>query len=303
MRAHCTLIHAFSAFLIFSLLPAHFLIGQSLATQSEMHAKVKTLYSFSPSKVTAEVRQSKSAEMDGFWNEVKSHQSVELPLLRNELANPDNPNFFFADGGDLLLSLSQAEGDRKLAVSCLAKVDLGDFQSRQFLMEVHALALKGTDVTPAALHMLDDPKFEVFLPEHGAYRLDQPSCLMVALLPLRNEVWLPDVLERLKVERDETAIKSLLLLLFYAQSDEADQAIRRVAYAGGSSKAIREMSQGILKHEKELGTGTNPSQELEAKYREERRLRMAAMSDEAMDDLDVLTGKIAEARTVGVAVR
>jgi len=296
------LFYAVSSSLFFSLTTATSLIGQTLSTQSDMHAKVRALYSFSPSKVTNEMRASKSKEMDAFWNEVKGHQLVELPLLRNELANPENPNFFFADGSDLLLSLSQSEEDRKLAVSCLAKVDLADFQSHQFLVEVHALALKGTNVTPAALHMLDDPKFHVYLPEH-AYRLDQPSCLLEALLPLRNEIWLPAVLARMKTERDETAIKSLLLLLFYAQSDDADRAVRNVAAAGDSSKAVREFSQGILKHEKDLGTGSHPSSALEAQYREERRKRMAAVSDEAMDDLDVLTGKIAKARTLSFPVR
>jgi hypothetical protein len=303
MQNKSALFFAVSAVLLFPLSSASVLAGQTLSMQSEMHAKVGALYSFSPSKVTKETRESKSKEMDAFWSEVKDHQSVELPLLRNELANPGNPNFFFADGSDLLISLSQSEEDRNLAVSCLAKVDLGDFQSHQFLMEVHALAVKGTNVTPAALHMLDDPKFQVYLPEHGAYRLDQTSCLLEALLPLRNEIWLPSVLTRLKGERDETAIKSLLILSFYAQSEDADRAIRSVASANDSSKAVREFSQGILRHEKELGTGTHPSTVVEAKLREERRLRMASVSDEAMDDLDVLTGKIAKARTLSTVVR
>ena len=283
---------------VFAIVP---LSAQSLSTQEAMHSKVQSIYGFSPSKVTADIRESKSKEMDGFWGEVKSHKEAELPLLRNELADPNNPRFFFADGSGLLLSISDSPEDQRLAVNCLAKVDLSDFQSRQFLMEIHALALKGTNVAPAALHILDVPKFEVFLPEHGAYRLDQSSCLLVSFLPLKNDVWLPSVLERLKVERDETALKSLLLLLFYAQSDEADRAISSFAIAPSSSAHVREFAQTIIKHEHELGVGTHPSSELEARFREERRVRMASVSDEAMDDLEILTGKIAKARSLSPA--
>jgi hypothetical protein len=269
---------------------------QSLSTQSAMHARIVGLYDFSPSKVTDQVRESKSKEMDAFWNEVKIHKNEELPLLRRELENPDNPKFFFADGSGLLLSLSQTPEDQKIAVHCMARVDLSDFQSHQFLYEVHALSVKGADVTPAALHMLDDPKFVVFLPEHGAYKLDQAACLFFAMLPLPNDVWLPAVIERLKTERDETATMSMLLLLFYAQADDADLVIRSVAKNPKSSAAVKEFASRIVKHEGDLGVGTHPSPELESKFREQRRERMTGISDEAVDDLEELTGKIAQAR-------
>ena len=272
-------------------------VAQSLSTQAGMHSRVVALYSFSPSKVTNEVRESKSKEMDAFWDEVKAHKDEDLPLLRRELENPENPKFFFADGSGLLLSLSQAQDDQKIAVHCLAKVDLSDFQSRQFLFEVHGLAVKGIDVTPAALHLLDDPKFVVYLPEHGAYKLDQSACLYYSLLPLPNDVWLQSVIERLKTEHDETATKSMLLLLFYAQSDDADRVIRSVAKDPGIGKTMRDFADMILKHERDLGVGSHPSRALEEKFREERRLRMAAVSDEAVDDMEDLTGKIAQTRT------
>jgi hypothetical protein len=271
-------------------------LAQSLSTQSAMHARIVGLYDFSPSKVTDEVRKSKSKDMDAFWEEIKAHKSEDLPLLRRELENPENPKFFFADGSGLLLSLSQTPEDQEIAVHCLARVDLSDFQSHQFLYEVHALSVKGADVTPAALHMLDDPKFVVFLPEHGAYKLDQVACLFFALLPLPNNVWLPAVIERLKTERDETATKSMLLLLFYAQADDADRIIRSVAKDPKSSAVIREFASRIVEHERGVGVGTHPSRELESKFREQRRARMTGISDEAVDDMEELTGKIAQAR-------
>ena len=272
--------------------------AQAISTQAEMHARVQSLYNFSPSKVTAEQRESKSAEMDTFWNEVKGHKDVELPLLRKELTDDTNSSFFFADGSGLLLSLSQATDDQKLAAACLARVNFDDFQSRQYLYEVHSLATKGIDITPAALHLLDDPKFEVYLPEHGAYRLDQSACLLEALLPLPENLWLPAVLRRIKSEHDETALKSLLLLLYYAQTDEADTELRSFAENAATPASQRDFVKKVEKHERDLGLGKRPSRETEIKVREERRKRMFSISDEAMDDLEELTGKIAQARSL-----
>jgi hypothetical protein len=272
--------------------------AQAMSSQTDMHARVQAIYNFSPSKVTAETRDSKSKVMDSFWNDVKGHPDIELPLLRKELGDPSNPRFFYADGSSLLLSLSHSPEDQQLAVLSLAQVDLSDFQSRQYLFEVHDLALSSADVTPAALHMLDDPKFQVFLPEHGAYRLDQSACLLVALLPLPTKVWLPGIIERIKAESNETAIKSLLLLLFYAQTDESDSVIKQFATSLGTSSTVRDSADSILKHEREIRTGKQPSRQLEVKLREERQKRVAAVSDEAMDDMNVLTEKIARSRTV-----
>jgi hypothetical protein len=272
--------------------------GQQFPTQSAMHARIKEIYDFAPSKVTDQVRQSKSKEMDAFWTEIKAHQETELPLLRHELVDTSNPPFFFADGSGLLLALSQSAEDEKLIAGALARVDMADFQSRQYLNEVHSLAVHGTDVTAAALHMLDDPGFQVFLPEHGAYRLDQAACLQVSLLPLKNEIWLPGVLQRIKSERNETAVKSLLLLLFYAQTDESDRVIAQFASDASVDSKIREFARSIVKHEKEIGIGKSPSPAQELKLREQRRKRMQAISDEAMDDMNELTEKIAQARTV-----
>jgi hypothetical protein len=278
-----------------SLLPA---FGQSLSTQSAMHVRIVSLYNFSPATVTAEVRESKSKEMDAFWGEVTKNKDAELPLLRIELQNSANPSFFFDDASNLLLSLSQLQEDRQIAAAAISRTDLKDVESHHYLFEVHALAVKGVNVTPAAFRMLDDPKFEVFLPEHGAYRLDQSACLLEALLPLPTSVWLSAVIERARTERDPQAMKTLLLLLFYAQTSQSDRLIQSTAADVAVPMEVRDFAGTIVKHEKQLGIGRQPSKAAEAKLREERRTRMFAVSDEAMDDLDELTTKIAKARTL-----
>jgi len=261
-----------------------------------MHAQIKSLYSFSPSTVTAQVRSSKSKQMDAFWDEIKQNKDRELPLLRKELESQDDPPFFFFDGSTLLLSLSHTPEDQKLAAAAISRTDLRDVQRRQYLFVVHGLAVQGIDVTPAALHILGDPKFEVYLPEH-AYKLDQSACLLVALLPLKSDIWLPAVIAQSQRRPDLTAMKTLLLLLFYAQTDRSDQVLRTIATQEQSSKEVQEFAKTILKHERELGIGKKPSHQAEDRLREERRTRMSSISDEAMGDMEELTGKIAQART------
>jgi hypothetical protein len=242
--------------------------------------------------------------MDAFWDEVTKHKNVELPILRKELEDQGNPRFFFDDGSNLLLSLSQSPEDQQIAVVVsISRTDLKDVDRRHYLFEVHSLALKGVNVTPAALHMLDDPKFEVFLPQHGAYRLDQSACLLVALLPLKTEVWLPVVIKRMQTESDATAIKTLLLLLFYAQTNEADRLLQSTATGSDSPREVQDFASTIVKHERELGVGKQPSRATEEKLREERRTRMFSVSDEAMDDMNELTSKIAQARRSDSGVR
>lgn len=270
--------------------------AQTISTQADMHARIKEVYDFSPSKITAEQRERKSAEMDSFWKEINSHKESDLPLLKKELQDDSNPAFFFADGSSLLLSLSQSAEDEVLVARCLARINFDDFQSRQYLYEVHGLATKGIDVTAAAFHMLDDPKFEVYLPEHGAYRLDQAACLLEALLPLPEGVWLPVAMRKIKDERNATALRSLVLLLYYAQTDDADASLRSIVANPNVSKDERDFTITVLKHERQLGMGKQPSRPREIEIREQRRRRMFGVSDEAMDDLEDLTQKLAQAR-------
>jgi hypothetical protein len=96
---------------------------------------------------------------------------------------------------------------------------------------------------------------------------------------------------RLKTERDETAQKSLLLLLWYAQTDAADQAMS--VFAGDASKpsASRIYARELVHRKDKIGSKerTRTADSTEASLRQKRRERLKAVSDEALIDLDDLT--------------
>jgi hypothetical protein len=267
-------------------------------TQSEMHARVLSLYDFHPSKVSDAERKTKSAEMDVFWNEMKATPETTLPLLRTELRDPSTPNFFLTDGTQLLLSLSKTRPDEELVASVLPAVDLADTQSSSYFYEVHSLACDGIYVTAAALHILDDPKFYVAVPQH-AMGLDQRMALMYVLLSMKEELWVKPAEDRFASEKDSDAKLALVTALSYAQTDEADAELKRIAADSSQPDALGRQAQNLLDEAQKTAKSLLPIKGTIAEIREKRRLRLRAVSDEAIDDVQWMTRKIVQLRAKG----
>jgi len=60
-------------------------------------------------------------------------------------------------------------------------------------------------------------------------------------------------IDRLKIERDETAQKSLILLLWYAQTNAADGAISSFAADTSKSSTARDYAQKIMQNKDKIG--------------------------------------------------
>ena len=264
-------------------------------SQDEMHARVVALYSFHPSTLPHDEIQKKSAQMDIFWNEMKAAPDTTLPLLRAELRNRDDPSFFFMDGASLLLDLSKSKADEELAVSVLPRVDLIDAQPTAYFYFVHRAECDGVDATAAALHTLDDEHFTVSVPQH-AMTLDQRMSLMYLLLTMDETLWVKSAGERLRTETDDKKKIALVDALYYAQTDEADQILTAVAAAPATSAAVRQEVQRLQKTSFDLSRSHQPMKGTIEQIRKQRRERLKAISDEAVDDVQWMTRKIAQLR-------
>jgi hypothetical protein len=267
-------------------------------TQSEMHARVVALYSFHPSKVSDAEREAKSKEMDIFWDELKAKPDVTLPLLRQELRDESDPAFFVTDGAQLLGSLSQTREDKELIASVLPRVDLDDTQSGSYFYMVHGLACDEVDVTKGALHILDDPRFSVSVPQH-AMSLDLRMSLMYVLLSMREDLWVGAAVERFKTEKNADAKMALVNALSYAQTNEADAALRSIAADGSQPEAVRKEAQTLLDEARKTAKSLLPIKGTVAQIRVQRRKRLQAVSDEAIDDVQWMTRKIVQLRAKG----
>jgi len=271
---------------------APFLMLASLTTAQSpsIHQQIQQTYNFQPHSLTREQIAQKSDLLDQFWTKAKADRSHYLPALRQELADLQNPPFFLYDGSMLLLSLSNDPADKKIVLTALANCDLRDVVPKDYFAQVHRMAALNEDTTAAAFHVLQQADFKVFIPEH-VLTLGQNYVLIYLLLPTEQNYWLQPAIDRLKVERDPSAQQSLLLLLFYAQTDKADQAISAFASDNSKPQAARTYAQS-LEHRKDQVGAKQQSEALkftEAALRQKRRERLKAVSDEALIDLDDYT--------------
>ena len=283
-----------------SILPVLFVVCSGIlsAQTPSLHQLIQQTYSFQPHLLDKDQQQEKSKLLDQFWERANAKKSESITGLRVELADSTNPPFFFFDGSMLLLSLSDTHEDRMIALSAFASCDLKDVVRKAYFDEVQREASLGEDTATAAFHILEDPKFSIFVPQHYLTR-DQGESLVYMLLPTDDRFWVTPAINRLKTEEDQTAQKSLIRLLWYAQTDTADSALSAFASDPSKPAANRKDASDASRHGglggKALAKGLTAGVSEES-LRKKRRERMKAVSDEALDDVDNYTLQIAAKR-------
>jgi hypothetical protein len=229
------------------------LIASSATGQStSIHQQIQQTYNFQPHLLSNQQITEKSAVLDQFWTHEKAEPSLYIPALRQELGDFNNPTFFLYDGSTLLLRLSDTPTDRTIALAAMASCDLRDVQARDYFLQVHRMASLNENTTAAAFRVLEQPKFTAFIPQH-ALTLGQNYVLIYLLLPTDQDYWLQPPMDRLKTERDGTAQKSLLLLLWYAQTDSADHVVSASAGDASKSSASRTYAQELVHRKDKVG--------------------------------------------------
>lgn len=283
----------FRWFLIIVLLAGVAAGKQADTSGGDLHAEIQTVYNFQPHTLTKAQIAQKSELLDQFWTKAKSQSEVYIPGLQRELADLTNPPFFLFDGSKLLMSLSKDPADRKIILAAVAHSDLRDLQWIDYFLLVQSMAAQGEDTTAAAFHILAEPKFQVFIPMHSL-TLAQNYCLVYMLLPTNQDLWLKSTIERLHVEKDETAQKSLLLLLWYAQTSDSDKALTDFSTDASKPSASKTYASELAhrKDSPDMKVGATALLASEESLRKARRERMKAVSYEALYDLDAYTVKI-----------
>jgi len=260
------------------------------AQQASIRAEIQQVYNFQPHLLNRQQMAQKAAVLDQFWTHAEEQPALYVAALRQELGNFANPSFFLYDGSILLLGLSDTPADRKTALAAISRCDLRDLKATDYFLQVHHLATLNEDTTAAAFHVLEQPDFKVVFGEN-VLTLGQDYALVYLLLPTEQNYWLGPAVTRLGRERDQTAQQSLLLLLWYAQTDTAEKVVRDFAADSANPPAVRSYAQGLLARKGELA----PAQRAEAmgtteeSLRQKRRERLKEVSDEALRDLDRYT--------------
>lgn len=258
-----------------------------------LHDQVMTTYNFLPRNLDDKALTEKSKELDAFWENVKARGPKGLEELRQELRRSDLPIFFNYDGAKLLLSLSKAREDRALALASISRAGLRDIQWSDYFYTVHSLAVDGLDTSDAALKILEEKNFKLFVPQH-VLTLGQDFCLLYLLLPTDEAFYLDKLERRLFEEKSIPALKSVLLVLGYSVTAKGDDAIKRFADDSTKPDEARAYAREIMDATKSMegasliGFSFSSFNALKA----ERRKLLARVSDEALYELERLQVKL-----------
>lgn len=256
----------------------------------EFRNMVNELYDYDPCMLSKEEGKDKSQALDVFWAYVGEDAQQRLPLLRFELRNPANAPFFFYDASKLLLSLSEDPRDRQLALDSLPKADLRCVLNADYLRTIHWLATLGYDTTSAALRILKYPDFKAYIPQH-AVTLGQDYSFIYMLFPMEEHQYLDALAQRLAVEEDITAAKSLILALWYTMSGQGQEILRRYSDTASYPTGPRIYAEQLLRRRASLFSHISFSPSARIR-RERRQVIRRSISDETLVEFDDLTEKL-----------
>jgi hypothetical protein len=172
------------AVVLFSFFTTPFL-SRGQETCKTIAAAERTMYGFHPAKLTDAERKAKSAAMDSYWNLVKTAGPAGVDCLR-ALLQKQTDGFAVFDEASLLYSLSKSTESRDVVAQAIAKTDLADVQTADYVRFALRLAHDGADIEPIARNYLtSESNVTTYLPAHGGFQLDRAAgaLLLYGVLP------------------------------------------------------------------------------------------------------------------------
>ncbi len=271
----------FLALMIFASVSAY---GQSL------HDEIQNIYNFEPHKLSRQEQAPKAKLMDDFWKKLTDNKDKYLDELRKELKDVNNPAFFLYDGGHLLLSLTKSKDDYQIALDAMTKGNLQDIDRADYVRTMNFFAVNGLNTTEAALKIISEENFVAYIPQH-AMSLDVGLSLRFMLLPIKSDLYIKSVIEKMKTVKNPTTTIYLLNFLLYTCTCEGDKVIQEYSDDKSQDESVRENATQLVKKNKVKRTN-NPS-----KYDElvkKRREILSRVSDEALYELNDVSRELKE---------
>lgn len=267
----------------FKTLVALFSLITCFANAQSFHERVKATYNFTPSELSDTERQKKSDILDSLWSYVKGDTEAHLPELRKELKTSDDNNFFYFDGSQLLLSLTNIPGDLEIAYKAVKKCDIASIQGGPYVEMLHLFAAHGYNTTDEALKIIDAKNFSAYFPMH-VMTLEKNLSLMFSLTALDNKIYLDKILDKLKKITDTADIKQVIDFLSYVCDCRADSAIKACVNNMSLPASLRIYAKEDMVPDT---VKTENNAEKFKKLLEERKknLTTRGVSDEALDDI------------------
>ncbi len=217
----------------------------SIAGETPLSDLINATYDFRPHELTGEEMDEKSKSLDNFWNNVLSNRDEYLPILRNELSSTGRKPFFYLNAGLLLLQASDLDSDRVLFLNNVTKANLADVDNTYYLRLIYDLGKNGFDTSDAALHLLSYPDFQAFIPEH-ALSLGIGWSLNVLLIPIKEDLFLQKVIDKLRADKGNPQIIHLTFVLWHADSPGALSVLQDISEDSSYSEEIRTTAKKLI---------------------------------------------------------
>ena len=267
-----------------------FISTSNIFYAQSFHDEVQSVFNFSPQKLTEKEQDKIFPILDDFFKKVIANKSDYLEPLREELKRNDNNPYFYYDGGILLMEISNEPSDLQLIADALVKTDLKDLNSKMYLYHLMKLSIKGTDVIDAALHIYQDPSFQVYIEQH-ALLLNQGECLKFILPRYESDKYVKKLSDIYSKSDSISTKESIISLLYYSRNCEADKIIESIKTNKNEPKEIKTLINITQKlNQKKRKSDKKKYQ----KIRSEIKTTLTRISDEAIYELNELTEELSK---------
>jgi hypothetical protein len=213
----------------------------------ELQKDKSTIYGFHPSQISQKEREAKSAQMDRFWESVKSQKQPDIDCLKQLIVAEQQDGFFVFDAVSLLLSLDTSSASLEVATSGIAKADLKDLDSSAYIRTTLFLLHRGMDITPLVAHYMTAPEVKGFVPQH-AMTLDRETgaIFMYGSMPISSA---DQSLIRMLSSNESTTRSAAVALLPLSLTEDSFKAIKTVDRIS-LPESIRKAVEGTMKHQR-----------------------------------------------------
>ena len=203
---------------------------------------VRKVYTFRPSKLTAEEQKKRAAEMDRVWKLVRENSKELAPCLRSLLENPRSDAWFRVDGSDLLVAVEPTPESKKLQIACWGRADLKDLAPEVYVRKLTAFGFEGFDTTVAAEHWMKSPDASFDLAKHALHVGNQEGSIF--LWGTIDETIATPALVKLLRDTDRDQREHAAFLLQAQATEEAWKELHDLklgAWSSDTQKSVKEV--------------------------------------------------------------
>ncbi len=285
--------------------------GAPISGAADDNAKRDILetYDFDPSSMSFDEQAERASKVSELWVRFDASTGAYRGAMRSLLGQDGGREMLYCDGGMLLLQNAAEASDKELGLKSIAKCSLSAIQQTPYFHTMHAQASAGVDTLDLQFRMLAKPGYHVAVPVH-ALTLGQDYSFVYPLLVQDETRYTGRLIGRTKTEADPSALKTLLLALYYSALPDAEETIHSMAQSKTLPADVLDRArlvEGLISQARtadvakvrvwieQNGVAIAPNAN-EQQLRDGRRERMRAISDEALMELDVYTLLIYQAR-------